>query len=278
MFVVKITKIYYSLKYIYFMKSIIEVPLYSIGEADGLNTAIRQRTFKDAVVKMCQSGGMYIVHARDKCYGRYKTVVKLRENPITYIFGDEYSINEGRKIFNSFAMDWLDDIEEKGFKTFVYCPRAAGTQLMPVGENDIVISYDFVRKLVGENIRISGAKEWLLSEPVFRVIGQEKPDFFVLSEITTKMKYEDIVGFEAFSCVYYADGTFDIEGEGRQYVFEDALVDKYALRQRFLYNRDTLRKIDAFDGEVMVLDKNEVYGLRENHVPIRRCFINTWNR
>ncbi len=261
------------------MKSIIEVPLYSIGEADGLNTAVRQRTFKDAVIKMYQSGGMYIVHARDKCYWRYKTVIKPRVNPITYIFGKEFSIDQGKQMFNASGLRWIESIEEKGFKSFVYCSRAVGTQFMPVGENDIVLSDEFCRKLAGENVRINGRKDWLLSEPVFRVIGQEKSDFSVLSDITTKMKYDNIIGFEVFSCAYYSDAAFDIESEGRQYVFEDAVVEKSSLRQLFSHNKNILRRIDSFKGEAMILDNdNQVYPLRENYVPIRRCFVNTWNR
>ena len=260
------------------MKSIIEVPLYSIGEADGLNTAVRQRTFKEAVIKMYQSGGMYIVHSRDKYYGRYKTVIKQREEPINYIFGKEFSIEEGKQKFNAAGLELLESIEEKGFKTFAYCSRFGKGRIMPVGENDIVLSDAFCRKLAGENVRVFG-KEWLLSEPVFRIIGQEKSDFSVLSEITTKMKYDDIIGFEAFSCVYYSDATFDIEGEGRQYVFEDAVVEKSSLRQRFLHNKNILRRIDSSKGDAMILDiNNRVYPLRENYVPIRRCFVNTWNR
>ena len=260
------------------MKSIIEVPLYSIGEADGLNTAVRQRTFREAVIKMYQSGGMYIVLSRDKCYGRYKTLIKQREEPVTYIFGKEFSIDEGKQMLNTSGIRWIESVEEKGFKSFVYCSRAAGTQFMPVGENDIVLSDGFCRKLAGENVRLNG-KAWLLSEPVFRVIGQEKSDFCVLSEITTKMKYDDIIGFEAFSCVYYSDATFDVEGEGRQYVFEDAVVEKSSLHQLFSHNKNILRRIDSFKGEAMILDNdNQVYPLRENYVPLRRCFVNTWNR
>lgn len=260
------------------MKSIIEVPLYSIGEEDGLNTAVRQRTFKEAVIKMYQSGGMYIVHARDKCYWRYKTVVKQRNEPITYIFGKEFSIEEGKQMFNASGIRWIESIEEKGFKAFAYNPHVSGSQFMPVGENDIVLNDEFCRKLAGENVRLNGGKAWLLSEPVFRVIGQEKSDFCVLSEITTKMKYDDIVGFEAFSCSYYSDATSDIEGEGRQYVFEDAVVEKDVLRKQFSHNKNVLRRIASSNGNVMILDKNRVYAVRENYVPIRRCFVNTWNR
>ena len=259
------------------MKSIIEVPLYSIGEADGLNTAVRQRTFKEAVIKMYRSGGMHIVHARDKCYWRYKTVIKSKINPIAYIFGDEFSIEEGKQRFNASVVEWIESIEEKGFKAFAYNPHVSGSQFMPVGENDVVIGYDFARKLAGENVRMFG-KEWLLSEPVFRVIGREKSDFSVLSEITTKMKYDDIIGFEAFSCVYYSDATFEVEGEGRQYVFEDAVVEKDVLRKQFSHNKNVLRRITSSNGNVMILDKNRVYAVQENYVPIRRCFVNTWNR
>lgn len=261
------------------MKSIIEVPLYSIGEADGLNTAVRQRTFREAVIKMYQSGGMHIVHARDKCYGRYKTLIKQRNEPVTYIFGKKLSIDEGKQMFKSSAIELLESFEEKGFRSFVYNPRAEEIRFMPVGEKDIVLSELFVRKLSGENVRLNVKKAWVLSEPVFRVIGQEKSDFSVLSEITTKMKYDDIMGFEVFSCAYYSDAAFDIESEGRQYVFEDAVVEKSSLRQLFSHNKNILRRIDSFKGEAMILDNdNQVYPLRENYVPIRRCFVNTWNR
>lgn len=190
------------------VNALFTVPLFTIHEKDALNSAQLERTFPDAVRRMDDCGGFYIIYDRDFAYTQRTRKVVPASVPVTVAFGEKYCLEKipEQLWLNSRIAAKLEAISLEGYQEIVFSRRAV--DVLPVDAQTVVLSENAIKSFIagsyggGNKVIMTGYEAWVFG------IHNNKKRLFTVADCAKELKYNDnLIGIRLVRQLYYDNGT-----------------------------------------------------------------------
>lgn len=249
--------------------------VFSIDEHDGISCTSFERSFIQALEKMIQKKGMYVIASRQYEYGLSARKLVLSTSPKTIVFGKAYTYEKAIKAFNG---DWLEYVCKKhadeGANLFVSNFKLS--RIMVVPEDAIVLSEIALDKFLTGMRTPRPDKKIIFTDYAFELgNGMEfsaVPRNECLQQQIGKLIGDETINFIKINTVnFYEDGAV---GSGKilpHYLFsKDVLMSRDQAIRHFAENRLMMKFLKQYVEDVYIYCK-ENNSLQR--VPERATFI-----
>lgn len=250
--------------------------VFSIEEHDGLCCTTFERSFIQALEKMVQKKGMFVVANRQYEYGLSARKLVVSSAPKTIVFGKIYTYEKAIKAFDG---DWLKYVcekhEENGYNLFVTNFKLG--RIMAISDDVIVLSEVALGRFLSGTKTPSPDRKIIFTDYTFE-LGNELEFYDVPKNENLQMQIEKLakgkIYFIKINTVnFYDDGAI---GSGKtlpHYLFsKDVLMSRDQAIRYFQGNKMMMNFLKRYVDDVYILCKENKSLQR---VPEKASFISS---
>lgn len=257
------------------------VPMYLISEQGCINTARVERTFAQAVTRMSQCKGFFVIYNRDFCYApRGVKVVELSDT-MMIAFGVRHQIADVKDKFiknlNLYAK--LLRLEDCGYKEAAYSPRCK--DFVGLQPKDLVLSETVMNNIIAKK---QGFGHMQIAYSLVAKAIDEKNNIaseeMTISDCCSKelLYKKNLIGMEITEIKHYNNG-FCAEGESYNLYYPDLIKSRIWVNNFFADNKSVQRMLlNCKDSSFLVTADKKVIRLPEEIIIMGKNSPKDWAR